>query len=117
MRTLRLKARCWIGMEILALIQSKAVARAGRDGGFTGKIAPGFRGQRLKSPRPFWIGIFFEHDVDPASFRSPDAKVRPTGCDHFGADRITALSYSQVHALNSPIGRDAVALQCKIEFR
>ena len=108
-----LRARRRIGMEILALIQPKAVARAGGDFGFTGKISMGFRNQRLKDALRPRIHIFLENKIDPPRFGRPDAEVGPARRDHLGTDRITAWQRRMTHALNSSISREAVAVHLK----
>lgn len=102
-------------MEIFVLIQPKAVAGTGADPGFPRKITVGFRGQRLKNSLRARIHILLEHDIDPKRFGRPDPKVRPSGRDHFGADRIAASKF--LHVLNSPISFGAVAVDLKLGCR
>ena len=104
-------------MEILVRIQPKAVARAGANFGCTGKIAIGLRHQRLKGPLRLRIGIFLEDKIDSPRFRRPDAEMGLAGRDHLGANRIATGNCRMIHALNSSISREAVAVHLKSRDR
>ena len=91
MRSTGLITRRRIGMEILVLIQSEAVARARAGFGCTGKVAIRFRLQRLKGSRRTRIGIFLENQIDSARLGRPDTKMGPARRDNFGANRIAPV--------------------------
>ena len=105
MRTVRLKARGWIGMKMFSVVYAKSIAsaRAGLDR--AGKVSAFFGLQRMKRSLGILDRALFENNVDTLRFWRPNAEIRLVCAEQFRSDWIAAKLSGIGHASFSPTNR------------
>src|SRR5262249_49712503 len=87
--SIRLKARCWIGIKVFAGVHAKPVARACANIARAGEIAA-WLGCKCTE---LWLSLdnVFQNQINLRSFWSPNTKMRFVFADQFGANWITTF--------------------------
>src|ERR1700737_2541158 len=98
MRTIRLKARCRVGMEMLVVIDAKAVKSSGASLGRARKISALFARERMKSALRILDRAFLKNNSETFCFRGPNAKMRFVFADDFRANRVTPFHDFSFHS-------------------
>ena len=105
MRTVRLKARGWIGVKMFGVIDAKPIKRACTSACNAGKVSAFLSLQRMKCSLWVLLRALFENNVDTLRFWRPNAEIRLVCAEQFRSDWIAAKLSGIGHASFSPTNR------------